>query len=86
MSREPDYFIWMTPTQLALAVITTRQAMGLTQVELGRRAKVGRKFVWELEQGKASLRVDKVLDVLRQLGLVPHLIAPDGWILGDPNG
>lgn len=52
----------------------TRQAMGLTQVELGRRAGVGRKFVRQLEHGKPTLRTDKVLDVLRALELAPLVL------------
>lgn len=82
MEQNRQYFIWMSSAQLAEAVITTRQAMGLTQVELGRRAGVGRKFVWQLERGKATLRVDKVLDVLRALGLVPLLLPAVPGMLG----
>lgn len=42
-----------------------RKKFQLTQVELSRRAGVGLRFVRELEQGKASLRMDKVNQVLR---------------------
>lgn len=45
-----------------------RKKYGLTQVELAARAGVGLRFVRELEQGKTSLRMDKVNDVLALFG------------------
>lgn len=52
-----------------------RKRLSITQVELANRAGVGLRFVRELEQGKDSLRMDKVNVVLRffghQLGPVP---------------
>jgi len=45
-----------------------RKAAGLTQVELSRRANVGLRFVRELEQGKPTVRLDKVSQVLSLLG------------------
>uniref|UniRef100_UPI0025862309 type II toxin-antitoxin system Y4mF family antitoxin n=1 Tax=uncultured Prevotella sp. TaxID=159272 RepID=UPI0025862309 len=41
-----------------------RKKNGLSQVELAERAGVGLRFVRELEQGKQTLRMDKVNDVL----------------------
>ena len=47
---------------------------GLTQVELGDLAGVGKRFIVELEQGKPTLRLDKINQVLqvfgKQLGVV----------------
>ena len=37
-----------------------RKKNGLSQVELAERAGVGLRFVRELEQGKQTLRMDKV--------------------------
>lgn len=45
-----------------------RKKNGLTQVELALRAGVGLRFVRDLEQGKQSLRMDKVNDVLALFG------------------
>ena len=45
-----------------------RRQLRLTQPELAERAGVGLRFVRELEQGKESLRLDKVNQVLALFG------------------
>jgi y4mF family transcriptional regulator len=45
-----------------------RHASGLTQQELGELAGVGKRFIVELEQGKPTLRMDKVNQVLAVFG------------------
>lgn len=45
-----------------------RKANRLTQVELSERAGVGLRFVRDLEQGKKTLRMDKVNAVLDLFG------------------
>ncbi|MBC7555240.1 MAG: helix-turn-helix transcriptional regulator [Taibaiella sp.] len=45
-----------------------RKAADLTQPELAEKAGVGLRFVRELEQGKESLRLDKVNQVLKLFG------------------
>ncbi|MFN8711708.1 MAG: helix-turn-helix transcriptional regulator [Bacteroidota bacterium] len=46
-----------------------RKAAKLTQPELAEKAGVGLRFVRNLEQGKDTLRIDKVNQVLRLFGL-----------------
>jgi y4mF family transcriptional regulator len=45
-----------------------RMAAGLTQPDLAEKAGVGLRFVRELEQGKQTLRMDKVNQVLQLFG------------------
>jgi len=45
-----------------------RRSLGLTQKDLADRAGVGLRFIRELEQGKATLRLDKVNQVLALFG------------------
>lgn len=45
-----------------------RKELNLTQEELALNAGVGLRFVRDLEQGKKSLRLDKVNDVLSLFG------------------
>lgn len=54
-------------------VKTRRKRLKLTQRDLADRAGVGLRFVRELEQGKATLRNDKVNQVLSLFG---HRLAP----------
>ncbi|MCK9163430.1 MAG: helix-turn-helix transcriptional regulator [Bacteroidales bacterium] len=45
-----------------------RKDTGLTQIELSEKAGVGLRFIRELEQGKPTLRMDKVNNVLILFG------------------
>ncbi|MGB3453166.1 MAG: helix-turn-helix transcriptional regulator [Moheibacter sp.] len=45
-----------------------RKQLNLTQPELAERAGVGLRFVRELEQGKQTVRLDKVNQVLALFG------------------
>jgi y4mF family transcriptional regulator len=53
---------------IATFVKNRRKAVGLTQPELAEKAGVGLRFVRELEQGKETLRLDKVNQVLQLFG------------------
>lgn len=46
-----------------------RKSRGMSQSELGQFSGTAINFISELERGKATLRMDKVLDVLKVLGL-----------------
>lgn len=50
-----------------------RKMLGLTQEELAEKAGVGLRFIRDLEQGKETLRMDKVNQALALFGheLVP---------------
>lgn len=50
-----------------------RKLLSLTQEELALKAGVGIRFVRELEQGKKTVRMDKVEEVLKLFGetLIP---------------
>lgn len=52
-----------------------RRQFGLTQVDLAAKSGVGLRFLRELEQGKETLRLDKVNQVLllfgKEIGPVP---------------
>lgn len=50
-----------------------RKRAKLTQPELAEKAGVGLRFIRELEQGKTSLRMDKVNQVLKLFG---HELGP----------
>jgi y4mF family transcriptional regulator len=53
---------------LATFVRFQRKRLGITQAELAAKAGVGLRFIRELEQGKTSLQLDKVEQVLQLFG------------------
>jgi y4mF family transcriptional regulator len=55
-------------TDLSKHIKLKRKQNRLTQTELALKAGVGLRFVRDLEQGKNTLRMDKVNDVLRLFG------------------
>lgn len=57
------------PETIGQAVRTARKGMGLTQPELAAAAGVGVRFLVELERGKPTVRLDRMLAVLDALGL-----------------
>jgi y4mF family transcriptional regulator len=59
-------------------VAATRKSQGATQLDLAQMAGVGRRFVVELEAGKESLHIGKVLRVLETLGVGLRLEEPRG--------
>jgi y4mF family transcriptional regulator len=54
---------------LAAAARARREDLGLRQIDVADLAGVSLRFVHMLEAGKPTVRLDKVLDVLRVLGL-----------------
>ncbi len=64
-----------TPMTLSYFLKHKRKQLNLTQKQLAEKAGVGLRFVRDLEQGKTTLRMDKVNQVLKlfgqELGLQP---------------
>lgn len=67
-------------TELASEVRRRRKQLGLSQEELADLAGCSERFVHTLEAGKPTVRLDKVLDVLRVLGM--HLQLRQGMAEG----
>ena len=58
----------MELTTLSKYVKAMRKQYNLTQVELSEKSRVGLRLVRELEQGKQTLRLDKVNQILNLFG------------------
>lgn len=67
----------MNTTSLSEYVKLMRKEHGLTQVDLSEKSGVGLRFVRELEQGKETLRLDKVNQVLNLFGAKVGVVAMD---------
>lgn len=62
-----------TSADLGTAIRRSRKAAGLHQRELAGLAGVGTRFLIELEAGKPTVRLDKLLAVTVALGLTMQL-------------
>ena len=54
--------------KIASFIKEKRKNLGLTQTDLAEKAGVGLRFVRDMEQGKPTLRLDKVNQVLDLFG------------------
>jgi len=63
--------------RLGRMVRHARRRIGLSQSTLARRTGVGTRFISDLENGKPTLQIHKVLQVLMQLGLSWSVSEPD---------
>lgn len=62
-----------SPEELGLYLFKERKHLKLTQREISEFADVGRKFIIEIEKGKATAQLGKVFELLNSLGLELHL-------------
>lgn len=58
-----------TPADLGRLVLKYRTAQNMTQADILGLANTGNRFIVDLENGKPTLQLQKVLDVLDILGL-----------------
>lgn len=56
------------PMTLSDFLKSKRKQLNLTQLQLAVKAGVGLRFIRDLEQGKTTLRMDKVNQVLKLFG------------------
>ena len=57
-------------------IYKTRKEQGLTQQELALASGTGNRFIIDLEKGKPTCEISKVLDVLNILGIIITLTPP----------
>lgn len=66
-----------TPAELGLLVRAARKAQGLRLDDAAAFAGVGPVFAGDVERGKATVQLGRVLQLLEQLGLRVLIDAPD---------
>lgn len=59
--------------ELGNIVRLARKAQGLTQEDLAGMTGTGRRFISDLEKGKETVQIGKVLQVLGSLGVAVYL-------------
>ena len=65
-----------TPASVGLLVKTERHNQKLTQLQLAGLAGTGIRFISDLESGKGTVQLQKLLDVLSALGLGLFIHSP----------
>lgn len=60
------------PESLGNLIRTKRKEMKLTQQELAGASGTGLRFISELEQGKSTCQIGKIMQVLEMLGVELH--------------
>ena len=66
----------VTPSDIGEIVRTARKDAGLRQHELAGTAGVGLRFIVDLEAGKPTAQIGKVLQVLAALGCSVEIVPP----------
>jgi y4mF family transcriptional regulator len=64
------------PSALGRIVRETRRALGFTQPKLALSAGVGVRFLVDIEKGKPTAQIGKIMRVLAALGIEPRLSPP----------
>ena len=57
------------PDELAKLVKTRRKELGMTQSDLAKYSNTGIRFISDLENGKPTMQISKILTVLAMLAL-----------------
>ena len=65
-----------TPEQIGKLVRDTRKKLGVTQKELALTSGTGMRFIIDLENGKETCEIGKVLAILNTLGIKMTLTPP----------
>jgi y4mF family transcriptional regulator len=67
-----------SPSQLGEIVRQVRKAQGLRQRDLALAVPASHVFVGDVERGKPTVHLGKVLALLRELGIQLHIDVPEG--------
>lgn len=72
----PEKLVIRSTAAVGEAVLQRRRQLGLKQMDAAGLVGVGVRFLSELERGKETLEIGKVLRVVSGLGLTLHLESP----------
>jgi len=68
--------IIQSPEQLGAAIRARRKQLKVTQKDLAMTCGTGLRFIIDLEKGKPTCQIGKVLQVLQALGLKLRIAGP----------
>jgi y4mF family transcriptional regulator len=75
-----------SPADIGKLIRETRKQLGATQRDLALTSGTGLRFIIELEKGKGTCELGKVLTVLNTLGIKMMLTLPAAATEGSPDG
>jgi HTH-type transcriptional regulator/antitoxin HipB len=67
----------MNSQEIGSRIRSIRKAQGLTQAELALTANTAPRFISDLENGKSTCQIGKMLDVIASLGIRLELLSPE---------
>ncbi len=67
----------LTPDKIGRIVRATRKQLGVTQADLSLTSGTGLRFIIDLDKGKPTCQIGKVLSVLQTLGIEASLRPPE---------
>lgn len=65
-----------SPQQLGTAIRARRRQLNVTQKDLAMTCGTGLRFIIDLEKGKPTCQIGKILQVLQALGLKLQISSP----------
>ncbi|BDW81529.1 hypothetical protein MACH24_09670 [Erythrobacter sp. Dej080120_24] len=83
MSRSGKVMLMLNVATIGQIIRDERKELGLRQDELAAASGVGLRFLVELERGKPTVQMGKVLDVISALGCELQIKGPDGMVIAD---
>ena len=73
-----------TPEQIGTLIRQTRKSLGVTQRDLAMTSGTGLRFVIDLEKGKPTCEIGKVLTIIDTLGIRMTLTPPPAPVPSAP--
>jgi len=64
------------PEQIGVAIRARRKQLKVTQKDLALTCGTGLRFIVDLEKGKPTCQIGKILQVLQALGIKLQIISP----------
>jgi y4mF family transcriptional regulator len=81
ISRSGKVMLMLNVATIGQIIRDERKELGLRQDELAAASGVGLRFLVELERGKSTVQMGKVLDVISALGCELQIKRPDGIVI-----
>lgn len=81
--NRPDIPPWAA--EFATRIRARRKELDLNQIQLAELAGCGPDFLYDLERGKPSVRLDKLMAVLQVLNLKLTMVAQDEGFITEPG-